>query len=76
MNVQNRISYAFALVAILALAGIGSSLKLQDFADDLFFSHVLDNTTLHDFLIENYNTWSGRFTLNALMVGTINHHNV
>ena len=37
MNVQNRISYAFALVAILALAGIGSSLKLQDFADDLFF---------------------------------------
>lgn len=76
MNVQNRISYAFALVAVLALAGIASSLKLQDFADDLFFSHVLENTTLHDFLIENYNTWSGRFTLNALMVGTINHHNV
>lgn len=76
MTVQNKFNYLIAIIAAIALAGISSSLKLQDFADDLVFSHALDHTSLYDFMVGSYASWSGRFTLNALMVGTINHHSV
>ncbi|ORM55989.1 hypothetical protein HA41_00730 [Pantoea conspicua] len=76
MTAQNKINYVIAFFVAIALAGISASLNLQNFADDLVFSHALDNTSLYDFMVGSYAGWSGRFTLNALMVGTINYHAV
>ncbi|MGP2481686.1 hypothetical protein ACTUSZ_02365 [Pantoea eucalypti] len=76
MTAQNKTKYLIAIFIAIALAGVSLSLKLQDFADDLVFSHALDNTSLYDFMAGSYASWSGRFTLNALMVGTINYHAV
>lgn len=76
MIAQNRFYFFITILAIACLYGIAANIKLQDFADDLIFSHTLDNTSLYSYIISSYNTWSGRVTINALMVGTINHHNV
>jgi hypothetical protein len=76
MIALNRFYFLITALAIACLYGIAANIKLQDFADDLIFSHTLDNTSLYSYLISSYSTWSGRVTINALMVGTINHHNV
>ncbi|MGC1125680.1 hypothetical protein [Pantoea agglomerans] len=65
-----------AFFCLIVLYSIGANIKLQDFADDLIFSHALDYMSLHDYMSQRYVEWSGRLTLDALMVGTINHHNV
>lgn len=74
MFAQNKTNLFLFLLALIALAGISKGLALQNFADDLVFSHALDSSTLYNFLTGSYQSWSGRATLNALMVGTINHH--
>lgn len=76
MPVSNSLNkYLCAFMAVL-LVGISLRLGLQGFADDLVFSHALDNISLHDYMMKRYIIWSGRFTLDALMVGTINIHSV
>jgi len=67
--------YLCTFMAVL-LVGISLRLGLQGFADDMVFSHALDNISLHDYMMKRYIIWSGRFTLDALMVGTINTHAV
>ncbi|MGL3999863.1 hypothetical protein ACR3LR_08590 [Pantoea eucalypti] len=76
MIAQNKINFLIAFFVAIALAGVSASLRLQDFADDLVFTHALDRTSLYDFMAGSYTGWSGRITLNGLMVGTINYHAV
>ncbi|MBZ6388542.1 MULTISPECIES: hypothetical protein [Pantoea] len=76
MSVNNTLNkYLFAFMAII-LVGISLRLSLQGFADDLVFSHALDNINIKEYMLRRYIIWSGRFTLDALMVGTINMHPV
>lgn len=74
MFAQNKTKLLLLFISLIALAGISTGLALQDFADDLIFSHSLDSLSLYEFITESYQSWSGRATLNALMVSTINYH--
>lgn len=76
MPVNNTLNkYLLAFMAVV-LVGISLRLGLQGFADDVVFSHALDNIGITDYMMRRYVAWSGRFTLDALMVGTINIHAV
>lgn len=49
-------------------------LRLMAYADDVTFSHALDNISLFDYLHHRYQTWSGRIVIEAIMVSTIIFH--
>jgi len=74
MYANDKMRNAMVLFVITLLIAIGMRVELQNFADDFIFSHALDHTSLHDYMIKRYQGWSGRFTLDALMVSTINYH--
>jgi hypothetical protein len=44
------------------------------YADDVTFSHALDNISIFDYLLQRYQTWSGRIVIEGLMVSTIILH--
>nr|WP_128755124.1 hypothetical protein [Pantoea vagans] len=75
MLANKNINAICVFFCLIVLYSIGTNLKLQDFADDLIFSHALDYMSLHEYMYQRYAVWSGRITLDALMVATINHHN-
>jgi len=70
-HANNALGYAVGLAACLYLVGVASSIALQAVRDDQFFLHALDNASLIDWLKHRYATWSGRVSLDALMVVTI-----
>lgn len=49
-------------------------LRLMTYADDVTFSHALDNISLFDYLKHRYQTWSGRVVIEGIMVSTIVFH--
>lgn len=49
-------------------------LRLMSYADDVTFSHALDNISLLNYLQHRYHTWSGRVVIEAIMVSTIGFH--
>ncbi|WP_336792071.1 DUF6056 family protein [Pantoea anthophila] len=49
-------------------------LRLMTYADDVTFSHALDNISLLDYLQHRYHTWSGRVVIEGIMVSTIIFH--
>lgn len=51
---------------------IADSVSLRGMNDDSYYSQVLTNGTLWDFINYQYNHWSGRLLLDSLMVSTIN----
>lgn len=52
---------------------IANYVSLRPEADDQYFLSALKNIGLMDYIIQRYNTWSGRASLEALMVLTIGH---
>lgn len=73
MLANKRILIIPAILCACILYGIAMQLRLQSFADDFVFSHALDHLSLHDYILQRYFEWSGRLTIDALMVSTINH---
>ena len=49
-------------------------LRLMNHADDVVFSHALDNIDLIQYLHQRYFLWSGRVFIEAIMVSTIKYH--
>lgn len=72
MNVINNDKKFLYLFVLLLLISIGMGVHLQKIADDLYFIHILETSTFHEFITSRYLTWSGRVVLDALTVGTIN----
>lgn len=73
-NKKENITYI--LFITLMLITIGLRVKLQGFADDLYFTHALDGWKFSDYVFARYRTWSGRLVLDGLMLSTINIHPV
>ncbi|WP_434584003.1 hypothetical protein ACMYSP_21115 [Klebsiella sp. R390] len=73
MNAKNKSLADFVLYSTVFIAFIFllAKLRLMSYADDVTFSHALDNTDIIDYLIQRYNTWSGRIVIEAIMVSTI-----
>lgn len=66
-----RIIYAVFMLFVFVVIARGISLRtVAD--DDLFFSTALEGKTLLGYLVARYNSWSGRFILEAITVSTIN----
>ncbi|KAA5974842.1 MULTISPECIES: DUF6056 family protein [unclassified Pantoea] len=63
----------YASTSILFVVII-SKLRLMSYADDVTFSHALDNISLLNYLQHRYQTWSGRIVIEAIMVSTIGLH--
>ncbi|MDR8482113.1 hypothetical protein [Serratia nevei] len=74
MLVSKNLKPLYVGFIILVLISIGINIGLLDFADDVVFSHALDNISLFEYILTRYAIWSGRVTIDALMVWTINHH--
>lgn len=58
--------------AFLSLFCIFLSVKLGSNGDDKMFAHILDGKTLFPLLQHRYHEWSGRITIEALLIKTIN----
>ncbi|WP_174507967.1 hypothetical protein [Klebsiella oxytoca] len=73
MNAKNKSLADFVLYSTVFIAFIFllAKLRLMSYADDVTFSHALDNTGIIDYLTQRYNTWSGRIVIEAIMVSTI-----
>lgn len=76
MNANNKplsswIFYSSILVFCIIIA---IKLRLMTYADDVTFSHALDNISIFDYLFQRYHTWSGRVVIEWIMVSTINFH--
>lgn len=73
MNANNKSlsKWLFFSVLIITFAILASKLKLMDYADDVTFSNALNNSSIWGFLIERYETWSGRVFIEAIMALTI-----
>lgn len=74
MIANKKTNIIHMIYILFVLVSISLKISLQSFADDLVFSHALDQTSLFDFIIKRYHTWSGRVFLDAIMVSTINYH--
>lgn len=59
---------AFSVFFIISF----SQINIKDINDDVYFSKALEHKSLIDFLHFRYLTWSGRVTLEGLLVTTIN----
>lgn len=73
MNANNKSisSWFFYSSVLIFCIIIASKLKLMTYADDVTFSHALDNISILDYLIQRYQTWSGRVVIEGVMVSTI-----
>lgn len=76
MNANSKPLAKWLLYSSLIIVFISLALKLRlmTHADDVTFSHALDNTNLFDYLIHRYNAWSGRVIIEAIMISTITIH--
>ncbi|MEI7994639.1 MAG: hypothetical protein WCH01_07020 [Methylococcaceae bacterium] len=66
----NAASILFLIAAFFITA---SKLHLRGVDDDQYFLHALDSTGLYDYLTQRYLTWTGRISLELVMVTTITH---
>lgn len=74
LTTANKIIKTTLALSILAiLITIFFKLSLRPDADDQHFLAALNNQTLSDYITQRYMTWSGRATLEAVMVLTIGH---
>lgn len=67
------IKTALALSITAILITIFFKLSLRPDADDQYFLAAINNQTISDYITHRYMTWSGRATLEAVMVLTIGH---
>lgn len=76
MNANNKSisSWFFYSSVLIFCIIIASKLKLMTYADDVTFSHALDNISIFDYLLQRYKTWSGRIVIEGIMVSTIILH--
>ncbi|WP_114193448.1 DUF6056 family protein [Edaphovirga cremea] len=76
MNANNKTLSSWLLYASVLIVGIiiACKMRLMTYADDVTFSHALDNISLVDYLIHRYKTWSGRVVIEGIMVSTITVH--
>ncbi|RRZ94518.1 hypothetical protein EGK14_05650 [Erwinia sp. 198] len=58
--------------AFVLLTGIFLSVKLLNNGDDRMFIHILNGKALFPLLQQRYLEWSGRITIEALLIKTIN----
>lgn len=70
----NKTARLFMVIAIAAISVmIANYVSLRPEADDQYFLGALENIGLVDYLIQRYSSWSGRVSLEAVMVLTIGH---
>ncbi|MEN0577689.1 DUF6056 family protein [Phytobacter palmae] len=76
MNANNKqlSSWVFYSSILAFCIIIAIKLRLMTYADDVTFSHALDNISVFDYLFQRYHTWSGRVVIEWIMVSTINFH--
>ncbi|KAB2725359.1 DUF6056 family protein [Brucella anthropi] len=76
MNANNKTLSSWLLYSsvLLVFITIACKLRLMPYADDVTFSHALDNVKIVDYLIHRYKMWSGRVVIEAIMVSTITIH--
>lgn len=73
INANKKIKTILVLIIATILIFIFLRLSLRHEADDQYFLSALNNQSLYDYIIHRYMTWSGRATLEAVMVLTIGH---
>lgn len=73
MEYKIRRTFISVLFILIVSIFISSNLKLLGTGDDLFFSTALDSKSLLEFLKIRYYTWTGRISVEGLMVLTINY---
>lgn len=66
--------FIFITLAIMFFVITFFRLRLMNHADDVVFSHALDNIDLIQYLHQRYFLWSGRVFIEAIMVSTIKYH--
>ncbi|KXQ82767.1 hypothetical protein AUQ18_09005 [Escherichia coli] len=71
MIVAIKVTAAMLIIAIIAF--LFSGLSLRHSGDDLNFSRLLLNSNVYDVIYDRYIKWSGRLTIDALMVYTIRY---
>lgn len=64
----------FKIIIIAFMIFLSLKLRLMPYADDVFFSNALKDTSLIDYLLDRYHTWSGRLFIEAIMTLTITTH--
>ena len=70
----NKTARLFMVIVIAAISVmIANYVSLRPEADDQYFLGALKNIGLVDYLIQRYSSWSGRVSLEAVMVLTIGH---
>lgn len=70
----NKTSRWFMIIAMAIISiKIANYVSLRPEADDQYFLGALKSIGLVDYVIQRYNTWSGRASLEAIMVLTIGH---
>lgn len=74
LTTANKIIKTILALSITAiLMAIFFKLSLRPDADDQYFLAAINNQSLSDYITHRYMTWSGRVTLEAVMVLTIGH---
>jgi hypothetical protein len=74
LTTANKIIKTVLALSITAiLITIFFKLSLRPDADDQYFLAAINNQTISDYITHRYMTWSGRATLEAVMVLTIGH---
>lgn len=73
MLAKSKTNVIYILFIIFALYCIASNLSLRHPSDDDYFLRHFNNSSLVDFITMRYNTWSGRWSIEAITILTIGY---
>lgn len=75
MFAKSKLKIAYVIFMAFTLVCIASALNLRHPSDDDYFLRHFNNSSLVDFIIMRYNTWSGRWSIEAITILTIGYDN-